>query len=84
MAGGDGVLRPSGNKEAEQMRVHFDEQADAVYVRLDETPIVESEEVQPGVILDFDKSRQVIGVEILGVKKRVSLDSLKEVHVRIA
>jgi uncharacterized protein YuzE len=66
------------------MRVEFDEQADAVYVRLDETPIVESEEVQPGVVLDFDEGHQVVGVEILGVKGRISLDSLKEVHVRIA
>jgi uncharacterized protein YuzE len=66
------------------MRVHFDDKADAVYVRLDDSTIVESEEVQPGVMLDFDSSHHVVGVEILGVKKRISLDDLKEIHVRIA
>jgi len=66
------------------MRVHFDEQADAVYVRLDDSRIVESKEVQPGVILDLDSSQQVVGVEILGVKKRISLADLKEVRVQIA
>jgi len=66
------------------MRLHFDEKADAVYVRLDDSKIVESQEVQPGVILDFDSSQQVVGVEILGVKKRISLDDLKEIHVKIA
>ena len=30
------------------MRVQFDEKADALYLRLDESKIVESEEVQPG------------------------------------
>lgn len=66
------------------MRVHFDEQADAVYVRLDDSRIVESKEVQPGVVLDLDSSHQVVGVEILGVKKRISLADLKEVRVQIA
>ena len=36
------------------MKVHFDEQADAVYVRLDDSPIIESEEVHPGIVLDFN------------------------------
>jgi hypothetical protein len=33
------------------MRVHFDEHADAVHMRLDESAIVESEEVTPGLPL---------------------------------
>ena len=66
------------------MRVHFDEKADAVYVRLDDSRIVESKEVQPGVILDFDSHQQVIGVEILGVKRRVPREDLTEVRVKIA
>lgn len=31
---------------------------------------IESEQVQPGVILDFDESGQVVGVEILSASKR--------------
>jgi uncharacterized protein YuzE len=52
------------------MRVHFDETANAVYVRLDESPIVESEEVQPGVVLDFDACDQVVRIESRGAKNR--------------
>lgn len=66
------------------MKVHFDEQADAVYLRLDESKIVESEEVQPGVILDFDERQQVVGVEILRVKERVPLANLKQMHFEVA
>ncbi len=43
------------------MKMHFDEKADALYLRLDESKIVESEEVKPGIVLDFNESRQVVG-----------------------
>ena len=53
-------------------------------VRLDETPIAESEEVRPGVVLDHDDRQQVVGIEILGVNGRIARASLREAHVRIA
>lgn len=34
------------------MKIHFDEQADALYIRLNDAQIVASEEVKPGIILD--------------------------------
>jgi uncharacterized protein YuzE len=59
------------------MRLKLDKESDALYFRLDETAIVESEEVQPGVILDFDEQGQVIGVELLAVSKRVRPETLR-------
>jgi len=41
-------------------------------LRLDESRIVESEEVKPGVILDFDENDQVVGVEFLSIPSRAS------------
>ena len=61
------------------MRVHFDEEADAVYLRLDDSEIVGSEEVQPGIVLDFNQEDQVVGIEILRVKNRVPLANLKQI-----
>jgi len=63
------------------MRIRYDEQADALYVRLAEVPIVESEEVRPGVILDLDAANEVVGIEILGISRRVPSDELKRVRV---
>jgi uncharacterized protein YuzE len=59
------------------VKLKIDREADALYFRLDESTIVESEEVQPGVILDFDKNQRVVGVEILNVSARVPLDNLR-------
>ncbi|MBT3193940.1 MAG: DUF2283 domain-containing protein, partial [Verrucomicrobia bacterium] len=36
------------------MRIKVDKESDALYFRLDENRVVESEEVRPGVVLDFD------------------------------
>jgi uncharacterized protein YuzE len=53
-----------------------------IYFRLDESEIVESEEVHPGIILDFNKQNQVVAVEVLRVKSRIPLASLKKCNSR--
>jgi uncharacterized protein YuzE len=59
------------------MRLKIDRENDALYLRLDETAISESEEVQPGVILDFDKNGRVVGIEILALSTRTQPDKLR-------
>ena len=61
----------------ERMKLKVDRENDALYLRLDETLIVESEEVQPGVILDFDVEGRVVGVEILNLSLRTKPEKLK-------
>lgn len=51
-----------------EMRLKIDKENDVLYLRLDEKTIVESEEVQPGVILDFDENGRVVGIEILDLR----------------
>ena len=60
------------------MRLKVDAEADALYFRLDEEQVIEnSEEVQPGIILDFDAQGQVVGVEILDLSARIAPAGLK-------
>ena len=66
------------------MKVHFDEKSDAVYLRLNDVQVIDSEEVSPGVILDFDKHNQVVGIELLHMKKRVPLSELKQLQFEVA
>jgi uncharacterized protein YuzE len=62
------------------MRLKVDKASDALYFRLDESPIVDSEEVRPGVILDFDERGQVVGVECLGIRARMTEHELTSLH----
>jgi uncharacterized protein YuzE len=59
------------------MKLTVDEKSDALYLRLNEAAIVDSEEVQPGVILDYDAQGRVVGVELLGIKDRADGVSLR-------
>ncbi len=58
------------------MKLKVDKENNALYFRLDENAIVESEEVRPGVILDFDKNGRVVGVEFLDISERAGQDAL--------
>ena len=59
------------------MRLKVDKESDALYLRLDESAVVESEEVQPGVVLDYDAAGNMVGVEILNLSKRVAPERLR-------
>jgi uncharacterized protein YuzE len=52
------------------MKIEYDQQADAIYIRLKAGTVVESEEVRPGVVLDFDAEGKVLGIEMLDVSER--------------
>ncbi|CAG0945828.1 hypothetical protein ANRL1_02584 [Anaerolineae bacterium] len=66
------------------MRLKLDRTNDALYLRLDETAIIESEEVEPGVVLDFDKQGRVVGIEILDLSSRTDPDKLRVFQLETA
>ena len=66
------------------MRIRVDRKNDALYFRLDESKIIESEEIQPGVILDYDKNDNVIGIEFLSISSRTSEDELSSIQFNAA
>ncbi len=66
------------------MRLKVDAEADALYLRLDDSSIVESEEVSPGVVLDFNDKEQVVGIEILRLSKRSPRLNLRELQFQTA
>ncbi|WP_269716489.1 DUF2283 domain-containing protein [Caulobacter sp. NIBR2454] len=50
----------------------YDPQADAAYLRLAKGDVVESAEVSPGVVLDYDAEGRILGIEIIGASKVVA------------
>ena len=51
--------------------------SDMLYIKLAEGISTESEEIAPGVVLDFDESNQVLGVEIEDASKFIDLSRLE-------
>lgn len=59
------------------MRLKADKENDALYFRLDESPVAKSEEVRPGVILDFNEDGHVVGIEFLALSTRTTPEQLR-------
>ncbi len=59
------------------MRLKVDEQADALYLSLSDGSADRSEEVSPGIILDYDEGGHVVGIEMLYLSKRLSDPNLR-------
>lgn len=64
------------------MRIKVDRASDALYFRLHENRIVESEEVSPGVILDYDENDRVVGVEFLNISSRATREELTTIQIQ--
>ncbi|MDH7502690.1 MAG: DUF2283 domain-containing protein [Verrucomicrobiota bacterium] len=61
------------------MKLTIDRKADALYLDLDEAPAVESEEISPGVIFDYNASGKVVGIEMLCLSQRVSPEKISRI-----
>jgi len=66
------------------MKLYVDKEADALYLRLDDSPILESEEVTEGIVLDYNDARDVVGVEMLNLSKRSSKLNLSALQFETA
>jgi uncharacterized protein YuzE len=53
------------------MKVTYDQEVDVLRVVFSSAKIQESDEDKPGVVLDYDKDGNVVGIEILNASKRV-------------
>jgi len=52
------------------MKIEFDKETKAIYFRLNGSLIVESEEIAPGIVYDFDKDNAVVGIEVLNLSHK--------------
>ena len=65
------------------MRVKVDMESDTLYFRLSEDEVTESEEITPGIIIDYNKEGKIIGIEILGIKNRFDIEELTHIKVEL-
>jgi len=63
------------------MKVIYDRETDTLTIIFAETPVEESDEDKPGVILDYDGKGNLVSLEILDASQRVSIPSKIEYQV---
>ncbi len=58
------------------VKLLYDPATDAAYLRFSDAKIIESEEVSPGVMLDYDAEGRMVGMEVLKAKGKLPADAL--------
>lgn len=66
------------------MVLEYHPDTDMLYVKLFNGVSVESEEISPGVVLDFDEENRVIGIEIEDAREHIDLSRLELTALPIA
>ncbi len=54
------------------MKTIYDPHTDTLTVILRDSPVVESDEDKPGIILDYDEEGNLVSLEILDASRRVT------------
>lgn len=58
------------------MKIEYDKEVDALYIRIQEKKVARTKEVEEGINLDLDEKGKVIGLEIIGATERYSLEDI--------
>ena len=53
------------------MKVTYDPEVDVLRILFRDGPIEESDEDKPGIILDYDKEGNMVGLEVLNASQRI-------------
>jgi len=57
--------------EENAMKMTYDPEVDVLRILFRNAPIEESDEDKPGIILDYDKDGNVVGLEVLNASQRI-------------
>ena len=60
------------------IKVKYDPQVNILRIRLSDSPIEESEQVEPGIIVDYDEADNIVGIELLDASELVSRPKIAE------
>ena len=59
------------------MRMRYYKDTDSLYIGLNEKSSAESLEVAPGIVVDFDESNNIVGIDIDRASKVLNLSELE-------
>lgn len=53
------------------MNIKYDKEADVLYIQINNHKVIESDQNDKGVILDYDKDGQIVGIEIIRASTKI-------------
>jgi uncharacterized protein YuzE len=64
------------------VKITYEKDTDILYMELSDSKIVDSDEVSEGVIVDYDKDRNIVGVEFLDFSVNKDFQRLLEQYMK--
>ncbi|QTA38475.1 DUF2283 domain-containing protein [Thermosipho ferrireducens] len=58
------------------MKIRYSKEVDALYIRLNENKIVDSDEINENIIVDYDAQGNIVAIEILHASDKVDIDEI--------
>jgi len=65
------------------MEIKIDLKADALYTNFQKGKFAKNKVIDEDTIIDFDKDGRLLGIEMLNITKKIPIDQLSEVSVKI-
>jgi len=65
------------------VKINIDKENDKLVFRLSDEEIFESEVKSPGMILDYGKDKEIVGIEIFDIKEKFSIEELSNIEVEV-
>ncbi len=63
------------------MRINYDVATDSLYIHLTEQPSTDSDEVSDGVVLDYDASGALVGIDVQHASQKADIHRLAISHM---
>ncbi len=63
------------------MKIEYDQRADALYIQIRNNYAEDNIDIDEGVTIDIEKEGHLIGIEILDVSKRLSIDEFSKLSI---
>jgi uncharacterized protein YuzE len=63
------------------LKIEYDKEADALYIRLREASVDNNIDIEEGVTVDLDEKKHIVGIEILDASKKLFLKDLVNITI---
>ncbi|GAB3498516.1 hypothetical protein GCM10027399_23790 [Curvibacter fontanus] len=63
------------------MKISYDKATDSLYIHLSDRPSVDSDEVNDGVVLDYDANGALVGIDVQHASQRADIKNLSVSHL---
>ena len=63
------------------MKIEYSKSVDALYIRLRESKMVDSKDIEEGVTVDLDENGHIVGLEILDASEKLNMSDLVNISI---